>query len=256
MIKRSITKEEFDKLSEEDKPYYIPDGDKYKFSADDLGKLKRGKDHESKRATDANAKLKEALERNTELETQLEQIELDKITDKSEAEKKKLMTQLNKLTTERDQLLTTIKTTHSNFANSALKTKIEATAKEISTSPKLAEALLRERMSAEYVDGNVVYHIKGDDGEVDHSLTVDNLITSIVKNPDYAAIVKTDNKSSGTGETIKEVPSTTPSGPVTLGTLTADKSKLSIADAYAAREKEKQEIGQSALERYQQKAAS
>lgn len=165
-LKKKINKNEYEKLNESFKELYVEDGDNFILDLEgeeDLGALKRAKEHEA-------AKRKEAAKLAKELKDELESLKAEKDEEISKLK--------NKLT--------------NVFVDSAAK-KI---AEEICTVPSLLAPILKNRLSVDLDSDIPVTRVLDENGEIS-PLTLEELQKEFSSNAEYSAIMIASKASGG-----------------------------------------------------------
>ncbi len=194
-MKHKLSKEEFDKLSDDFKKEYKAEGEEYVLTVEGLednGALKRAKDYEKEKRQKAEAKLRETEDKVVELE--------DKVTELqgSAPDTKKLeeswKQKLDKVIKEKDE------------ANAVLVKEIErmcvddvssSVARDLSDSPDVLTPHIKSRLMVEMEGGKAKTRIKDADGNPS-ALTLDELKTEFRSNASFAAVIK-GSEGSGSG---------------------------------------------------------
>lgn len=198
-LKKKITKEKFEKLSDElKKEYKEKDGD-YILDLEgeeDTGALKRAKDREKERADEAEAKVKELtkkLESDIDLDARkkgdIETLEKSWAKKVEEAEKT-ANEKINKLA--------------ANLKSTLIDNESGKLAGEISKAPKIMQKLIKERLAVDLDGENPVVKILDASGKPS-ALTLDELKKEFVDNKDYADIIIA-SKASGSGTSTQQKP--------------------------------------------------
>jgi len=194
-MKFKITKTAFDKLGDELKLEYKPDGDHYVLQI------------EGQPAEEGSAALRNALERertdNADLRGQLKELNTKLTTAEEKAaggdkEAQREVTRLTKkietMTVEHDGK---IKAKDTAIANSHRDSTVAALAAKISTSPAVITPHLANRLEVTIdPDTNLPkVSVKGKDGKIDPALTIDKLGEEFVANPEFKGIIRASGAS-------------------------------------------------------------
>lgn len=199
-MKFKINQEDFDKLSESLQGEYTK-GDDGEFTlkiegGEDTGALKRAKDHEKKRRQDSEAKLKEAQDTLTEVQSELEDLKDNSDKNGDAALEKKWQ---RKLEAKEAELNTTIDGLKGNLSEILVDGVASTMASALSDSPSLLLPQIKNRLTVEMVDGKPVTKVKDIDGELS-ALTVEELQTEMSSNKEFAAIIRGSGASGGGAE--------------------------------------------------------
>lgn len=197
MIKKRISKEEYEALSDEDKGFYDASGDEFVFAVEGMRRMKEGKDREAQKHTETVAALNEEKRRNDELQAKLDEHEDGKLKSETERQIKSFERQIEKLTKEKDANAAEHKALLDTFAQKFKEEKIMSIANTISSQPAVAAHILRTLVDVDFEDGSINYTYKDAEGNVKAAWGADDLIKSIMENKDYAGIIKSDSKASG-----------------------------------------------------------
>lgn len=185
-LKRKITKDEFDALSEELQKEYKENNGEYILDVEgaidenEVASLRRAKEREAQQA-------KELREQKEELENRLAEIDNNDARKRGDIEtlEKSWKEKYDKDTQELQQRLeqrdSHIKTVMRDNVASEL-------ARSISKSPRLMERYLRDRITVDFDGENPVTRILDEEGKPT-ALTVDDLKKEVVANPDFADII-------------------------------------------------------------------
>lgn len=193
-LKKKISKEEHDKLSDVLKSEYIEDGDGFRLDVDgeeDTGALKRAKDRESQLRKDAEKELRELRERLEAVEGDDARKKGDIATlekswqKKMEDQKAEYEAKVGKLTSH------TTKTLVDNVASQI--------AHKISNAPALILPHIRARLQANFDGDEPVTVVLGKDGKPS-ATSVEELAAEFVANKDFSAIITASKASGGAGK--------------------------------------------------------
>lgn len=195
-LKRKITK--LDEVDEKYRGLYKQEGDAYVLDVDgiegdtggeDLGALKRAKDHEKEQRKAAELRARE-------LEAELDELR-DGASRKSgdvaaleESWKAKLAKREGELQSQIDAL-------SGNLQTILVDNVAQSLAAEISSAPKVIMPHIRSRLKAELVDGKAVTKVLDAEGKASAS-TLDELKSEFVNNKEFASII-VGSKASGGG---------------------------------------------------------
>lgn len=204
-LKKSITKEQYEKLSKDLQSEYIADGDGYRLDVEgeqDTGALKRAKDRETQLRQEAEKKAKELEEKLAEIdgndarkkgdiETLEKQWEVKK-NKEIEALKASFETEKNELTSKVSKYETGFKTTLIDNTAATLAAKLNPKA------PKVLIPHIKERLIADF-DSDVPTTKILKDGKPSN-MTLDDLHKEFVANKDFAGIIIGSQSSGGAGD--------------------------------------------------------
>ena len=190
-LKRKITKEQFDKLSEGVKAEYIADGDGYKLDIDgdeDTGALKRAKDREKELRQQAEEKLREAQE------------ELDRISGDDARKKGDIATLEKSWQKKLDDQKAEYEGKVSKLSTHTTKTLVDNVASQIahkiSNAPALILPHIKARLKADFDGDEPVTRVLDAAGKIS-ALTVDELSAEFVANKDFSSIIIASKASGG-----------------------------------------------------------
>lgn len=191
-LKRKISKEAFEKLSDELKAEYVEKDGEYVLDLDgdeDTGALKRAKDREAQLRRDAEKRAKEAEDRLADLEGDDARKRGDIETLEKSWKKKHEDTEAayNEKLSKKDAFIKT-----SLIDNVALKI-----ANEISTSPSLMLPHIKARLSADLDGDTPITKVLDGQGQPS-AMTVEELSKEFVANKEFSAII-VGSKASGSG---------------------------------------------------------
>lgn len=190
-LKHKLSKEEFEKLSDEIKAEYISDGDGYKLDVlglEDTGPLKRANERLKVEKNELSTKL-------TETEGQLAKLaDPKKIQDIATLEK----SWQSKLDTQKAEFEGKLAKSNSYIRTTLVDSKAEALASELAgKNAKLILPHIKARLAADLDNDEPVTRVLDAKGQVSaHSL--DDLKKEFVANKDFAAII-VGSKASGGG---------------------------------------------------------
>lgn len=193
-LKKLLTKEQYDKLSDGVKEAYIADGEGYKLDdiegSEDTAALKRAKDREAQRAKEAETEL-------TELKKKLDSISNE------DARKRGDIDTLEKSWSDKlEKMKTDYEGTIGKFKEHTTKTLVDKVANDIahkiSTSPNLILPHIKARLKADF-DGDLpVTRVLDATGNVSAS-TLTELETEFKTNKDFSAIIIASKANGGAG---------------------------------------------------------
>jgi hypothetical protein len=227
-LKRKLTKEEHEKLSEHIKGEYIQDGEGFRLDVDgdeDTGALKRAKDREAQLRREAEAKLREAQEQLDALGTDDARKKGDIATlekswqTKLEAQKSEYQAKLDKLTDHTKRQLV------DNVA--------QQLASKISTAPALLLPHIKARLTADFDGDAPLTRIMDKDGKIS-AMTVDDLSAEFIANKDFSAIIIGSQASGSARTKSQNTGGGAPSKPDTSADL-ATMNPAQLAEHIAAR---------------------
>lgn len=215
MLKRRITKEQFEALSADFQAEYkkAAGSDNYDLDTEDgaSDELKKAKDREKKRADEAERKAQEAEARLEELEgKQTGALDADAVT-KLKADHKAA---LEKLKTDGVAALTA---KHKQLEEVMLDSEAMRIATELSIVPDIFKEQVRKRLALEEVDGKPVLKVLGEDGSPT-DMKLEALSEEMFANEKFAPILS-GSRASGGGATGS--PKTGRAAPKKLSEMTA-----------------------------------
>lgn len=192
-LKKKLTKEEYDKLSDAFKAEYMTDGDGYKLDLsddEDTGPLKRALERE--KANSATSKKRLA-----EVEAELEKL------NESDARKRGDIATLEKqwekkVTETKAEYDTRIAKLTGHVTKSLVDNVASSLAHKISKSPSLLMPHIKSRLVADFEGDEPVTRILGADGKVS-AMTLDDLEKEFVANKDFSVIITGSKASGGAG---------------------------------------------------------
>lgn len=201
MLKRKLTKAEYDKLSEDLQSEYKEEGDNYILEVegfDDPAELRRARDRERQDRLKAQRELKAATERLEELDGNdaRKSGDIDKI-EKGWKEK------LEQKETELGGKLTKLEAATKRRLIDAAAIEM---ASKISTVPTLMATKIAERLTVEFDDGEPILKVLGKDGKAVAEASekaLEHLRKEFVDNKEFAAII-IGTKASGGGATERK----------------------------------------------------
>jgi len=197
-MKATISKEEFEKLSDDFKKEYSASGDDYSLKVEggeDTGALKRAKDHEVERRKKAETNLKETKDELETREKELEDIRKGAITkDDVEALEKSYKEKYEK---REKELQEQIESSNNSLKGLLVDNVAVGIATELSTVPDLMADQIRKRLTTEQVDGKTITRVLDADGKPS-ALSVDDLKKEILADKKFAPIL-IGSKASGSG---------------------------------------------------------
>lgn len=200
-MKNTLTKAQYDKLSDELKEHYevSDDGKTYTLDVDgaeDVGELKRGKDR-------ANADNKELKKKLREAEAKLAEIDGDDARKSGDIDRitKQKDEKYNKDVGERDDKIGNLR---KRLGEDALNSVANAMAVRISKAPKLMLPHIKGKLVAEIDDDdNVSIKVLGDDGKPS-TTSLENFEKALVNDKDFADIIIGSKSSGGGGASRKD----------------------------------------------------
>lgn len=182
-LKRKITKEAYEKLSDDLKAEYGEKDGSYILDVEgdeDTGALKRAKDRETQGRKDAEKKLKDAQE------------ELNALGDSDAKKRGDIETLEKSWKTKNEELESGFKTQLAGKDSFITKTLIDNVAlkmaSNISTSPGLILPHIKARLAADLEGDSPITKVLDADGKPS-ALTIEDLEKEFVANKDYAAII-------------------------------------------------------------------
>lgn len=197
-MKATITKSEFDALSDDFKAEYSGSDDEYKLTVDgaeDTGALKRAKDHEVARRKKAEAELTTTK---SELDTRNDEIEGMRKGSIPKADADALEKSYKEKYEKREKEMQAQIDTSANSLKGLLVDNVATKmAAEISTMPTLMAREIRDRLTTEEVDGKTVTRVLDAKGQPS-ALTLEELQKEIVDTEGFAGIL-IGSKASGGG---------------------------------------------------------
>lgn len=192
-LKRKISKDEFEKLSEELQGIYSEEGDSYMLTLEgdeDAGALKRAKDREKELRREAETKL-------AEMENRLSEIEGDDARKKGDIQtlekswQKKIEETETKYKGELENL--------QSFAKSQLVDSVASSlASELSTSPRLLMPHIKSRLQADFEGDKPATRILDKDGKPS-ALSIEDLKNEFLTDKDFSSILIASKASGGAG---------------------------------------------------------
>lgn len=197
-MKFKLTKEEFEKLSEDFQKEYTEKDGEYVLTiegGEDTGALKRAKDHEKQRRQQAEQKARDLEAQLGEIQEQLE--DLQNNSGKS-GDIQKLEAQWKKKLKDREDELTQQLNSLNSEVNKLLVDNVaDQLAMKLSDAPAVLKPHIKSRLTVEYVDGKPVTRVKDLDGEIS-IMTLDELESEFKSNKDFAPIIR-GSQGSGSG---------------------------------------------------------
>lgn len=199
----SITKEDFDKLSDDFKAEYN-EGDDGSYTlkvegGEDTGALKRAKDHEKKRRQQAEQKLREVEDEKNSLQEDYDDLKASKGGEKASEQEianlnKKWQKKLDEQKESSDKTVSGLK---GHLEKNLVDNVAASMAAEMSVSPSVLKPHIKSRLAAVEEDGKYVTKVLDADGDVG-VMTLDELKTEFRNNKDFAPILK-GSEASGSG---------------------------------------------------------
>lgn len=193
-LKKKLTKDEYEKLTEAFKAEYVEDGEGYRLDIDgeeDTGALKRAKDREVQLRKEAEKQAKELKEKLDAIEGDdarkrgdIETLEKS-WQSKLDSQKSEYESKINKLTEH---------TTRNLVDNVALQI-----ANKISNSPAIILPHIKARLQADFEGDAPKTRVLDKDGKPS-AMTVDELADEFVANKDFAAIIVASKATGGAGK--------------------------------------------------------
>jgi hypothetical protein len=191
-LKRTLTKEEHDKLPADIKKEYKAEGDEFVLDLEgyeDPAAIRRARDREKQKRVEAEQKLTEAEEKLTEIEggTNKKKGDIDKL---EKAWEKKLSDETKK----RDERISKLETT---LKGGTVKNTATELARKISKVPAAMSRIIEDRLTVELDDDGVPeLKVLDSKGKVSAMSLVD-LEKEIVANKDFADIIIASKASGG-----------------------------------------------------------
>lgn len=190
-LKRKISKETYEKLSDEMKTIYSASGSDYVLDAEDAEELKNAKDREKQRAKELQTQI-------DELQSKLDEIEDSK--QKEQAKKNGDIAALEKSWKEKaDKEREPLVAENNKLRAAAVKSLVDGTAgiiaQEIATVPSLMARAIKDRLTVDFEGDEPTLRVLGADGKPS-ALTIEDLKKEFVANKDYSAII-VGSKASG-----------------------------------------------------------
>jgi hypothetical protein len=225
MLKKKLTKAEYDALTAEMKKLYKQDGDDYVLDVEggfeDTGALKRAKQHEVDQHNATKAKLTTAESTLTTVQEELNTLKAKGPKDIRDLES----SYQDKLRTEKEAGNARVKKAH----DQVIMAQAKVIATEISTVPALMAREIAARLT---VDDDGVVRVVDKSGALS-ATTLDELKKEFLTNKDFAGIIKV-SKASGSGAAGKAGAE----GNGSAGTITVEKFR-------AMGDKERRELFES-----------
>ena len=209
-IKRKVTKDEFNALSEDLKLLYVEKGDAYVLDIEDNA-------FESIKAENASLKKKlEDLENEKEAKARESEKAREK-RDKKDLENKKEAKQwedyASALEVKLEKLETAKNDTEAHYKNiltsQAIKSEADAICNELSTAPTLLRPYVLDHLTAEIINGEVRIYVKDDSGQKS-ATSLKEFRQSIVDNAEFSAIIKQTATSGASTQTNNQFSGTKP----------------------------------------------
>lgn len=196
-MKKKLTKAEWEKLSDEFKKLYSENNGEYHLDIEDdedLGALKRAKEHEVK-------KRKESEEKYRELQKKLDELDATSIEDmKKKNDIASLEKSWNEKYTKREKELTDNYTKlQTSVKNSLIQATSRTLAEELSTVPVLMARAIADRLTVDFDADLPVVKIIDPQGKIS-AATIDDLKKEFASNKDFAAIIRANQASGGAGK--------------------------------------------------------
>lgn len=189
-----ITKAKFDKLADDVKEHYEPDGDKhYKLDVDgidDAAEALRARDREKERATELDAELKAA---NKKIKT-LEDATGDGGADVARLQK----SHDRKVTTLTEEHATKLKGRDDFITSQLVDNQALTLATEISTVPSLMADNIRKRLTVDFSGDKPALVILDKDGKPAPAMEIEALKAELLANPEFKPIL-VGSKATGSG---------------------------------------------------------
>ena len=197
-LKRKISKEAYDKLSDVLKSEYIERDGEYVLDVDgdeDTGALKRAKDREAQLRRDAEAKLREAQE------------ELDRINGDDARKKGDIATLEKSWQKKLDDTKAEYEGKLGKLTSHTQKQLVDNVATQIASKISNAPALLlphiKARLQVDFEGDAPVTRVLDKDGKVS-AMTVEELSAEFVANKDFSAIITASKASGGAGRSSNQ----------------------------------------------------
>lgn len=197
-MKRKITKEDFEKLSDALKANYSEKGGSYFLNIEDddeaITELKKARENEKESHRESKLKMKD-------LETKIEELTNGKhkidgnIEALENSWKEKFNTRETELTLQISKLNTIVIQSAKDSITSSL-------ANEISNSPKLMKRILDERVSVEITETGPVHRILDAQGKPS-AMTLEDLKKETIANKEYSPIIIASRASGAAGSGFK-----------------------------------------------------
>lgn len=205
MLQKIITKEVHEKLPAHFKTEYkeVPgeNGAASSFMLDiegdeDVGALKRAKDHEKQARLDAEKKVGEAQAKIDKIEADAEKARLKALRDGGDIEALEKSWKAKADKAERDAKAES-QALRDKVSNTMLKGKALEIATQISTIPDVILPLIKDRLRVEEVDGEFITSVLDVKGQPS-AMTIEELQKEFVDNPKFSSII-IGSKASGGG---------------------------------------------------------
>lgn len=189
-MKRKISQEVFDKLSDAIKALYKKVGDAFVLELeDDEGDpeaLKRAKDHEVQARKDAEKKAKE-------LQAKLDALDEDGAKKRGDVEALTKSYE-EKLAKAMQEAQAKIEAAQKHIRDTMLNATASEIAGKISTTPAIMSRFIRDRLEVDFSGEAPVLRILGADGKLS-ALTTEDLAKEFTSNKEFASIIKTSQAS-------------------------------------------------------------
>ena len=188
-----------DGLSEELKKLYKQDGDVYRLVLEDddgdndVGALKRAKEHEKQKRKEAEAELARLKKEKEDAEAADEADKAKRKGDIGALEK----SWQDKLARKEAELNAAADALRGQLRTLLVDNVAQSLASEISTAPELLLPHIKARLTVEEIDGKPVTRVLGSDGKPS-ALTIDDYKKEVLANKAFAPIL-TASKASGSG---------------------------------------------------------
>jgi len=215
-LKKKLTKEEYEKLSDAIKSEYVTDGEGYKLDIEgdeDTGALKRAKDREAQLRRDAEKALKDAQDK-------LDALSSDDARKKGDIEtlEKSWQKKIDDAKVESEAVINKFKThTQKNLVDNVA----SSLAHKLTKSPSLLMPHIKSRLVADFDGEEPVTRILGTDGKIS-AMTLEDLEKEFVANKDFSVIITGSQASGGAGATKQRQ---------TSGSASGSDEKLNLAKA-------------------------
>lgn len=198
-LKDKVTQEEFDKLHSHFKPEYTQQADGgYLLNVEgreDVGALKRAKDHEVSARKEAEAKAREATELAATRQEELDQMRRGAIP-KTDVEALELSWK-NKLTAAEAKTVQEVAKRDKALQAATADSAAKSIATTISTIPDLLAPMIRSRLAVELTDDGAIVRVLDVHGKPS-ALTVEDLTKEFKENAAYSGVM-IGSKASGGG---------------------------------------------------------
>lgn len=220
-----ITKAKFEKLSDEIKEEYEPDGDKhYKLDVDgldDAAELRRAKERAEERATDAEAEVTTLNADITKKAKEIKRLEASQTTEGKDITKVEERWQ-RKLTTAEEAAALKLKGRDDFIRSQLIDNQAMTLATEISTVPSLMAGKIKERLTVDFEGEKPVLVILDKDNKPVPTMKIADLKTELLANPELKPILVGSKATGGAaqkGNVASKSATPAPDGPVDVNAL-------------------------------------